>query len=81
MLDFITFRPSRECFYMTVMCKSEYLSFSAGMTGLDGVVYCIGGSNGSTGSKVCFKLPIGGKKWERIADLHTGKPFSAEAFG
>merc|ERR1719447_907441 len=44
-----------------------------GLTSLKGVVYCIGGSNGSTGSKVCFKLVPGCPKWQRIADLHTGR--------
>ena len=51
-----------------------FLLFSnPGLSSLDGVVYCIGGSNGSTGSKVCFKLKPGSPKWQRIADLHIGK--------
>ena len=51
-----------------------FLLFSnPGLSSLDGVVYCIGGSNGSTGSKVCFKLKPGSSKWQRIADLHIGK--------
>ena len=48
-------------------------SFVTGLCSWDGTVYCIGGSNGSTGSKFCFKLKPNSSKWERIADLQVGK--------
>ena len=46
--------------------------FLIGLCCLDGKIYCIGGSYGSTGSKYCFRLDPESKSWERIADMHIG---------
>lgn len=44
-----------------------------GVTELDGVVYCIGGTYGPSGTKYCFKLTDTEDKWDRIANMLTGE--------
>ena len=45
----------------------------AGVTHLDSVVYCIGGTYGPSGTKYCFKLTGTEDKWDRIANMLTGE--------
>ena len=45
----------------------------AGVTHLDSVVYCIGGTYGPSGTKYCFKLTGTEEKWDRIANMLTGE--------
>ena len=52
---------------------TNFFVFFTGATCLDGSVYCVGGSYGSTGSKYCFRLDLETKTWHRISDLHIGK--------
>ena len=49
-----------------------FIFFLIGLCCLDGKIYCIGGSYGSTGSKYCFRLDPESKSWERISDMHIG---------
>ena len=50
-------------------------SFVAGVCSLSGVVYCVGGTHGPSGTKYCFRLTEDEKSWERIANLNIGKDF------
>jgi hypothetical protein len=40
---------------------------------LDGVVYCVGGTHGPSGTKYCFRLNEVENSWERIANLNIGE--------
>ena len=44
-----------------------------GVAEQDGVVYCIGGTYGPSGTKYCFKLTDNEDKWDRIANMLTGE--------
>ena len=50
----------------------------SGVTTLHKNVYCIGGTYGPSGTKYCFKLSEAEDKWERIANMLTGKGTKAE---
>ena len=70
----MTLTMNKQIFLRThKQCHTKDTSFVTGLCSWDGTVYCIGGSNGSTGSKFCFKLQPNSTKWERIADLQVGK--------
>lgn len=49
----------------------------AGVCNLNGKVYCIGGTNGSSGTKCCFRLNEAENSWDRICNLQTGRSQAA----
>jgi len=50
-----------------------------GVSELNGVIYCIGGTYGPSGTKYCFKLTDNDEKWDRIANMLTGRAQAAVA--
>jgi len=44
-----------------------------GLTTLNDILYCVGGTYGQSGNKYCYRLAADDTRWERVANLHVGR--------